>query len=124
MHVSCSVIFHHWIHLRDKRRKSLLLSSTTEITFTLVLLIIGKLADISIIISVVIRMAILAGRTVGPVSAGFAGLVLAETIAGDATRFDLLSILPGPAFPGGQMLRNPIMTLAMTWFSLRDKLGL
>ena len=60
----------------------------------------------------------------GVALAGFAGLVLAETIAGDATRFDLLSKLPGPAFPGGQMLRNPIMTLAMTWFSLRDKLGL
>ena len=60
----------------------------------------------------------------GVALAGFAGLVLAETIAGNATRFDLLSKLPGPAFPGGQVLRNPIMTLAMTWFSLRDKLGL
>ena len=56
--------------------------------------------------------------------AGFAGLVLAEAIAGNAARFDLLSKLPGPAFPGGQALRSPIMTLAMTWFSLRDKLGL
>ena len=60
----------------------------------------------------------------GVALAGFAGLVLAETIAGNAARFDLLSKLPGPAFPGGQILRNPIMTLAMTWFSLRDKLGL
>ena len=56
--------------------------------------------------------------------AGFAGLVLAEAIAGNANRFDLLSKLPGPAFPGGQALRSPIMTLAMTWFSLRDRLGI
>jgi gamma-glutamylputrescine oxidase len=60
----------------------------------------------------------------GVAMAGFAGLVLAETIAGNASRFDLLSKLPGPAFPGGQALRSPIMTLAMTWFSLRDRLGL
>ena len=60
----------------------------------------------------------------GVALANFAGLVLAETIAGNAARFDLLSTLPGSTFPGGQALRSPIMTLAMTWFSLRDKLGL
>ena len=60
----------------------------------------------------------------GVALAGFAGQVLAETIAGDAERFDLLSQLPTPSFPGGQSLRSPIMTLAMTWFVLRDRLGL
>jgi len=60
----------------------------------------------------------------GVALAGFAGQVLAETIAGDAERFDLLSQLPTPSFPGGQSLRGPIMTLAMTWFALRDRLGL
>jgi gamma-glutamylputrescine oxidase len=60
----------------------------------------------------------------GVALAGFAGQVLAETIAGDAERFDLLSQLPTPSFPGGQSLRSPIMTLAMTWFALRDRLGL
>ena len=60
----------------------------------------------------------------GVALAGFAGQVLAETISGDAERFDLLSQLPTPSFPGGQSLRSPIMTLAMTWFALRDRLGL
>ena len=60
----------------------------------------------------------------GVALAGFAGQVLAETIAGNAERFDLLSQLPTPSFPGGQSLRSPIMTLAMTWFALRDRLGL
>jgi len=59
----------------------------------------------------------------GVALAGFAGQILAETI-GDAERFDLLSQLPTPSFPGGQSLRSPIMTLAMTWFALRDRLGL
>jgi gamma-glutamylputrescine oxidase len=50
--------------------------------------------------------------------------VLAETIAGNASQFDLLSDLPHPSFPGGQTFRSPLMTLAMTWFSLRDRLGI
>ena len=60
----------------------------------------------------------------GVALAGFAGLVIAETIAGTTERFTLLEKLPTPSFPGGQTLRSPIMTLAMTWFSLRDKLGI
>ena len=60
----------------------------------------------------------------GVAMASFAGQVLAETIAGNASQFDLLSGLPHPAFPGGQTFRSPIMTLAMTWFSLRDRLGI
>ncbi len=59
----------------------------------------------------------------GVAMATFAGKVLAETIAGQEERFDVLSTLPIPAFPGGPLFRAPIMTLAMTWFSLRDKLG-
>ena len=60
----------------------------------------------------------------GVALAGFAGRVLAETIAGNASKFDLLSDLPHPSFPGGQTFRSPLMTLAMTWFSLRDRLGI
>lgn len=60
----------------------------------------------------------------GVALASFAGKILSETIQGQESRFDLLSQLPTPAFPGGQLLRGPIMTLAMTWFSLRDKLGI
>ncbi|MEM1038244.1 MAG: FAD-binding oxidoreductase [Pseudomonadota bacterium] len=53
-----------------------------------------------------------------------AGRALAEAIAGQAERFDTLAQLPTPAFPGGSHLRAPLLTLAMTWYSLRDRLGL
>ncbi|WP_147125538.1 NAD(P)/FAD-dependent oxidoreductase [Shimia ponticola] len=53
-----------------------------------------------------------------------AGRCMAEAIAGQAERFDLLSQLPTPPFPGGSLFRAPILTLAMTWYATRDKLGL
>ncbi len=52
------------------------------------------------------------------------GKVLAEAAAGQAGRFDLLSTLPTPGFPGGRNARAPLLTLAMTWYALRDRLGL
>lgn len=51
------------------------------------------------------------------------GRVLAETVAGSSARFDLLARLPQPSFPGGAALRWPLLVLAMTWYSLRDRLG-
>ena len=54
----------------------------------------------------------------------FSGKVMADLIIGQEGQFALLSDLPVPRFPGGPALRAPIMTLAMTWFSMRDKLGL
>jgi len=61
---------------------------------------------------------------VGVAMSGMAGKVLAEAVAGQAARFDTLAALKVPNYPGGTMLRAPIRHLAMTWFSLRDKLGL
>jgi gamma-glutamylputrescine oxidase len=55
---------------------------------------------------------------------GLTGKILAEAVAGQAGRFDLMSSLPVPSFPGGAAARAPLLTLAMTWFSLRDRLGL
>ncbi len=55
---------------------------------------------------------------------GLTGKIMAEAIAGNAGRFDLLSSLPGMPFPGGRAARGPLLSLAMTWFSLRDKLGI
>jgi gamma-glutamylputrescine oxidase len=52
-----------------------------------------------------------------------AGRVLAEAIAGHAGRFDMLSALTPPAFPGGAVFRWPILVMAMSWFALRDRLG-
>ena len=51
------------------------------------------------------------------------GKVMAEAVAGQAGRFDLLSTLPTPGCPGGRHARAPLLTLAMTWYALRDRLG-
>ena len=59
----------------------------------------------------------------GVALATLAGRLLAEAVSGQAERFDLMSTLPTPRFPGGAMLRWPILVLAMTWYSLRDRLG-
>ena len=59
----------------------------------------------------------------GVAMATMAGKVLAEAVAGQAERFDLLASVPGPDFPGGAALRWPLLVLAMTWFSLRDRIG-
>lgn len=60
----------------------------------------------------------------GVAMATLAGRILSEAVAGQAERFDLLASLPTPRFPGGASLRWPMLVLAMTWYSLRDRLGL
>ena len=52
--------------------------------------------------------------------AGLAGKLVAETIAGQAERFDLYTKLEHRNFPGGPALRMPALVLAMLWFRLRD----
>ncbi|NNF24027.1 MAG: FAD-binding oxidoreductase [Rhodobacteraceae bacterium] len=59
----------------------------------------------------------------GVALSGFAGKVMAEAIVGQTARFDILSTLPIPRFPGGAAARAPLLTLAMTWYALRDRLG-
>ena len=51
-----------------------------------------------------------------------AGQIAAEAIAGQAERFDIMSQIPTPKFPGGPLMRQPLLILAMLWFSMRDKL--
>lgn len=53
---------------------------------------------------------------------GMAGKLVAETIAGQAERFDLFTRLKHRNFPGGPALRMPGLVLAMLWFRLRDLL--
>ena len=60
----------------------------------------------------------------GVALATLAGRVLAEAVAGQAGQFDLMAGLPNPRFPGGDMMRTPVLALAMTWYALRDRLGL
>jgi gamma-glutamylputrescine oxidase len=52
------------------------------------------------------------------------GKILAECIAGRAAGFDLMASQPQMKFPGGATLRWPLLVAAMTWYSLRDKLGI
>ncbi len=52
------------------------------------------------------------------------GKILAECIAGQAAGFDLMANLPQMKFPGGATLRWPLLVAAMTWYSLRDRLGI
>ena len=59
----------------------------------------------------------------GVALSGFSGRVMAEAIAGQAESFDTLASLPTPNFPGGAASRAPLLTLAMTWYALRDRLG-
>ncbi|MGB0507234.1 MAG: NAD(P)/FAD-dependent oxidoreductase [Pikeienuella sp.] len=58
----------------------------------------------------------------GVALATLAGQIAAETVAGQAERFDLMAKVPTQRFPGGAALRSPLLALAMLWFSLRDRL--
>ena len=57
----------------------------------------------------------------GVMMANFAGRLYAERVVGNRDRLADLERLKIPAFPGGKRLRAPLMFLAMTWFSLRDR---
>ena len=59
----------------------------------------------------------------GVAMATLAGRLMAEAVAGTAERFDLMASLPQIRFPGGVALRAPLLVLAMTWYALRDRLG-
>lgn len=53
---------------------------------------------------------------------GIAGKLVAETIAGQAERFDLFSRIRHHAFPGGAWMRTPALVLGMLYYRLRDLL--
>jgi len=61
------------------------------------------------------------GHGVG--TATHAGQLMAQAIKGDGDGFDTLAALPSTPFPGGSALRNPLLALAMSWYALRDRLG-
>jgi gamma-glutamylputrescine oxidase len=54
---------------------------------------------------------------------GMAGKLVAEAIAGQAERLDMMAKIPHHNFPGGKLLRMPALVLGMAWYQLRDKLG-
>jgi len=55
-------------------------------------------------------------------TASFAGKVIAEAIAGTASKFDVFASLPIVTFPGGTLLRYPGLVLGMLYYSIKDKL--
>ena len=56
--------------------------------------------------------------------ATMAGKIVARAIQGQAEQFDTMATVPAPSFPGGATLRGPGLVMAMTWYSLRDRLGI
>ena len=60
----------------------------------------------------------------GVAMATLAGKLLAEATAAQTERFDLMASLPQHRFPGGVTLRAPLLVLAMTWYAMRDRLGI
>ena len=59
----------------------------------------------------------------GVAIATLAGKLMAQAIQGHSEGFDLMARLPQPRFPGGSLMRWPLLVLAMTWYSMRDRLG-
>jgi gamma-glutamylputrescine oxidase len=59
----------------------------------------------------------------GVAMATLAGKLMAQAVQGQAGGFDVFASLPQSRFPGGAALRWPLLVAAMTWYSLRDRLG-
>jgi gamma-glutamylputrescine oxidase len=59
----------------------------------------------------------------GVAIATLAGKLIAEAITGQAARLDVYASLKIPALPGGTLFRKPLLSLALTWYALRDRLG-
>lgn len=58
----------------------------------------------------------------GVAAAGLAGEVIAAAIAGQSERLDVYQRLQHAPFPGGRLLRTPLLVAAMSWYRLRDAL--
>ena len=48
---------------------------------------------------------------------------MALAIEGQSDGFDAMAAIPATPFPGGPAMRTPLLALAMTWYALRDRLG-
>lgn len=59
----------------------------------------------------------------GVAMATLSGRLMADAIAGQAEGFDAMAAVPTRTFPGGSMLRGPLLVAGMAWYGLRDRLG-
>ena len=52
-----------------------------------------------------------------------AGQLMARAVQGDGDGFDTMAAIPSTPFPGGAAMRSPLLVLAMSWYAMRDRLG-
>ncbi|MEM8788356.1 MAG: FAD-binding oxidoreductase [Pseudomonadota bacterium] len=60
----------------------------------------------------------------GVAMATLAGTAMGRFVLGDTAAFNAFAELRHARFPGGDALRHPLLVLAMSWYGLRDRLGL
>ncbi|WP_210162430.1 NAD(P)/FAD-dependent oxidoreductase [Maritalea myrionectae] len=53
--------------------------------------------------------------------ATMSGKIMADMTQAQSERFDFMSRIPTPKFPGGEMMRGALLSLAMTYYALRDR---
>lgn len=58
----------------------------------------------------------------GVMLSNLVGKLYAETITGNRDRLRLLQELKIPAFPGGRLMRAPLLFLALNWYAMRDRI--
>ncbi|MEN0001249.1 MAG: FAD-binding oxidoreductase, partial [Pseudomonadota bacterium] len=58
----------------------------------------------------------------GVMLSNFTGKMWAEAVCGNRDRLHLFKELSIPAFPGGRRFRKPLLTLALTWYAMLDRL--
>ncbi|MEL6436596.1 MAG: FAD-binding oxidoreductase [Pseudomonadota bacterium] len=58
----------------------------------------------------------------GVMLANFTGKMWAEAVCGNRDRLHVFKELKVPAFPGGRRFRKPLLTLALTWYAMLDRL--
>jgi gamma-glutamylputrescine oxidase len=56
----------------------------------------------------------------GVALANIGGKVIAEAALGNSERFDVFARVPATPFPGGPLLRKPLVSAALMWFKLMD----
>lgn len=58
----------------------------------------------------------------GVMLSNFTGKLYAEAVMGNTTRLQYFRDLKVPPFPGGRTLRTPLLTAALTWYSIMDRI--
>jgi gamma-glutamylputrescine oxidase len=56
----------------------------------------------------------------GVALANMGGVVMAEAALGNPERFEVFARVPAQKFPGGTLLRKPLVAAALTWFKIMD----